>query len=518
MSPSWLTLPDRFAPSRVLTHRELSEGRPETLAELEGPGCIRRIFLTTVRDPTPAHQRQIVIRIYWDGADAPAVEAPVGDFFGQLHGLPPHQLESRYLTRQFHSGYTATFPMPFEQSARIEVEAGPEVEGATVVAIVDWHSYPDGSLDQPLRFHAQFRREFPCEAYGRNYLLLDAVGRGYFLGFNYGVSVRDDRARWSHAGAENIYVTNDPAAPEGPFAHLRGAGGEDTFGASYGGVLHRPSSHLDQGMPYYAQEDLGPALARHTLAAYRFFEADAIPFGRSIHVRFGSQANDICSTAYWFQETPHRPFVSLPAWDRLLPGTEQTFDATGAPASEPKWWLLGPFHPSRESDLEEATAGFGSVDPELQLTETGYPADSPWRREGRDIARWKLADDIHGFVDFTLAFRPMAAENSLTYPAVALAQSWLDVDVDTEAILQVGWANELSLRVADGPWQSLGRHAYFQNREHRVALRAGRSRLQVKLDNPDNALSAQAWGTWAFALRALDDGGRELELSPERDP
>ena len=29
--------------------------------------------------------------MFWDGADTPAVEAPLGDFFGQLHGLPPVQ-------------------------------------------------------------------------------------------------------------------------------------------------------------------------------------------------------------------------------------------------------------------------------------------------------------------------------------------------------------------------------------------------------------------------------------------
>ena len=213
---------------------------------------------------------------------------------------------------QAHAGYTATFPMPFQQGARIEAVAGADVGDDGILLQTDWHAYPPESFTQPLRFHAQFRRENPCEAFGRNYLLLDAVGRGRFLGFNYGVAVRDDRARWSHAGAENIYVTNPVDAPEGPFAHLRGAGGEDAFGASNGGVLHRPSTHLDQGVPYYAQEDLGPALARHTLAAYRFFEADAIPFGQSLQVRFGSMANDICSTAYWYQEPPHRPFVRMP--------------------------------------------------------------------------------------------------------------------------------------------------------------------------------------------------------------
>ena len=512
MDAAWLPLPERFTPARVTTSQALPPDTPVTLAELEGPGCIRRIFAATVRRPTPAHQRQIILRMFWDGADTPAVEAPLGDFFGQLHGLPPYALDSRYLTTQFHAGYTATFPMPFQHGARIEVEAGPSVEDAGIVMQIDWHAYPPESSPSPLRFHAQFRREYPCEAYGRNYLLLDAVGRGRFLGFNYGVAVRDDRARWSHAGAENIYVTNGPDALEGPFAHLRGAGGEDTFGASYGGVLHQPSTHLDQGVPYYAQEDIGPALARHTLAAYRFFEADAIPFGRSIQVRFGSMANDICSTAYWYQEPPHRPFARMPAWDQLLPGAALPFDATGAPEAEPRWQLLGPFHPDHEAALDAAA---DRADPAQRFPETGYPLDSAWRRDGRHVARWVPAADIHGFVDFTLAFRPIAAENSLTYPALGLAQTWLHVDADAAVTVQAGWVNDLRLRVGDSPWASLGRHAYFRNREHRLALRAGWNRLQVKLDNPDDGMAGQAWGSWVFALRVIDDRGREIALCPE---
>ena len=161
MDPAWLQLPERFTPARVTTSKSLPPDTPVTLAQLEGPGCIRRIFAATVRRPTPAHQRQIILRMFWDGADTPAVEAPLGDFFGQLHGLPPYALDSRYLTTQFHAGYTATFPMPFQHGARIEVEAGPGVEDAGIVMQIDWHAYPSESPPTPLRFHAQFRREYP---------------------------------------------------------------------------------------------------------------------------------------------------------------------------------------------------------------------------------------------------------------------------------------------------------------------------------------------------------------------
>ncbi len=103
----------------------------------------------------------------------------------------------------------------------------------------------------------------------------------------------------------------------------------------------------------------------------------------------------------------------------------------------------------------------------------------------------------------------------MTYPAVGLAQTWLHVDADAAVTLQAGWVNELRLRVDDGPWASLGRHDYFRNRERRLSLRAGWNRLQVKLDNPDDGMAGQSWGSWVFALRAIDDHGCELALRPE---
>ena len=241
--------------------------------------------------------------------------------------------------------------MPFARGARIEAEAGPDVDPPRIILFVDWHAYPDGALQEPLRFHAQFRRENPCQAFGRNYLLMDAVGRGYLLGFNYGVAVRDDRARWSHAGAENIYVANETGAPEGTFAYLRGGGGEDTFGASYGGVLHQPSSHLDQGVPYYAQEDLGPAFARHTLAAYRFFASDAIPFSAPSTFASAPWPTTSAAPPIGTRNLPTVPSLSCPAGtscrsarncptpapERRTPRRAGWFTARCTPARSRRW-------------------------------------------------------------------------------------------------------------------------------------------------------------------------------------
>jgi len=512
MSSELLDLPPLSAPSRVLGSTTLEPGARLRLADLEGPGCIRRFAVTTVREPAPEHHRQIVLRMFWDGSDRPAVEAPLGDFFGLLHGVGYYPLRSRYLITQRYAGCTAYFPMPFGISARIEVEIGPDVPDGELYWQIDWHRFPADELQEPMRFHARFRREYPCEAWGRDYLLLDATGPGRLVGFNYGVRVRDDRSRWSHAGGENMYIANRPDSPQGAFAHLRGAGGEDVFGAAYGGVLHEPSSHPDQGIPYYVQEDTGDALARHSLAAYRFFHEDTIKFDRSIQIRFGSMANDICSTAYWYQTPPHREFFRLPPWEKLLPGAELPRGECDLLQDSPHWWICGPFFPDAGRDIPAVLPPEAEpFDPARIFTESGYPGDSLWRLEDRHVARWKPYSDIDGFVDFSHVFRPVGPENARTYPAVGLAQTWLHTPSATAAVLHVGWVNQLQFQINDDPWESLGQHDYFQTRTHPVRLQTGANRVRIKVSNPEGGLRGSSWGAWVFAFRAILPEDREAE-------
>src|SRR4029078_10232773 len=61
----------------------LAAGETLTLADIEGPGVIRHIWIT-VADRTPAGPyvlRDLVLRARWDGSEHPSVEVPLGDFF-----------------------------------------------------------------------------------------------------------------------------------------------------------------------------------------------------------------------------------------------------------------------------------------------------------------------------------------------------------------------------------------------------------------------------------------------------
>ena len=108
-------LPAAYTPRRVLGNPRLTPGQGLTLAELQGPGCIGRMWMTL--RPLLMHNRRVILRIYWDGENAPSVEASIGDFFGLVHGVPYYPTNTPFLAASGQWGVTCYFPMPFAKSA-----------------------------------------------------------------------------------------------------------------------------------------------------------------------------------------------------------------------------------------------------------------------------------------------------------------------------------------------------------------------------------------------------------------
>ena len=65
--------------------RPLAAGESLVMAHSEGTGVVRRMWIT-IPDRSPECLRGMVIRMYWDGKEKPAVEVPLGDFFCHPHG------------------------------------------------------------------------------------------------------------------------------------------------------------------------------------------------------------------------------------------------------------------------------------------------------------------------------------------------------------------------------------------------------------------------------------------------
>src|SRR5688572_28536459 len=65
----------------------INAGETKTLLDINGPGMITRMWCT-VGDRTTDTLRSLVLRMYWDGTSEPAVQAPLGDFFGAMGHQP----------------------------------------------------------------------------------------------------------------------------------------------------------------------------------------------------------------------------------------------------------------------------------------------------------------------------------------------------------------------------------------------------------------------------------------------
>ena len=88
------------------------------MAEIDGSGVINHIWLT----PAGAPGRYVIIRMYWDGSDVPAVECPLGDFFANAYVPAFKQMSSLAVCVNPRNGLNCYWTMPFKKSCRITVE------------------------------------------------------------------------------------------------------------------------------------------------------------------------------------------------------------------------------------------------------------------------------------------------------------------------------------------------------------------------------------------------------------
>lgn len=492
-SPFALNLPPDPVSDHVTITRTLLADRMKGALTLDGPGCIKRIWVALgrgansgremppdSRGPARLQNRKMIMRIYFDDAETPNVEAPIGDFFGMLHGIDHYPLNTPFLSAKDHAGYESYFEMPFAKSARIEIAKAPDGGDAFHIQI-DWHRYPGQEMKEQRRFCAQWRREMPAPRYGNDYMILDADGPGQLIGFFYGVRLIDNTDRWSHGGAENIYIDGLGEQP----AYVRGLGGEDTFGTSYGGVLHQPETHLHTGMPYYFSEDTGEARSAQRVVGYRFYVADTIQFKESIRFQFGSMENDICSIVYWYQRGAPRRFVTMPEWKKMLPGTELRGGDMDLPMPDRGTWALGVVQDNKDDAAIR-----------LALAQRDTPSGS--------TSNWTRQASTHGFVDFNHVHRPRTRGAGTHFVGKAAeAISVLEAAGDMTARIRIAWDDHLVLRVNDGAPIDMGSNQYFRQRIVDVPLKKGRNRVSVVLSNETGANH----GGWTFAFRATSPEG-----------
>ena len=150
----------------------IQPGECRTLADIAGPGMIRHIWVTET-----GRNRNLILRMYWDGAENPSVESPLGDFFACADCQNYAQLTSAVVCVNPKRAFNCYWEMPFYRNAKITLE-NVGLDNITVYYQIDYtlEELPEGLG----YFHAQFRRTNPVK-YKDVYTILDHVhGRGKF--------------------------------------------------------------------------------------------------------------------------------------------------------------------------------------------------------------------------------------------------------------------------------------------------------------------------------------------------
>ncbi len=130
----------------------IAVGETRVLADIDGSGAIQHIWMT----PT-GNWRYSILRIYWDGADMPAVECPLGDFFACGWGKYA-QVSSLAICVNPGSAFNCYWEMPFRQGAKITLTNIAD-EPMTLYYQI---TYAETDVpDDAAYFHAQFRRVNP---------------------------------------------------------------------------------------------------------------------------------------------------------------------------------------------------------------------------------------------------------------------------------------------------------------------------------------------------------------------
>jgi Protein of unknown function (DUF2961) len=153
---------------------EIAAGATATLAEVRGPGVIRRLWLTA----HPDHWRSMALRFFWDDATSPAVAVPLGDFFCQGWAEYAH-VNSLPVAVNPYAGCNSYWEMPFRTRARLEIEnLGPAA--AVLYYQVDYEEVE--VPDDAAYLHAAWQRSNPLADREVHTLLDGATGPGHYFG------------------------------------------------------------------------------------------------------------------------------------------------------------------------------------------------------------------------------------------------------------------------------------------------------------------------------------------------
>jgi hypothetical protein len=311
----------------------IKPGEKRIIADISGAGCITHIWFT-IMNPDKYYLRKLVLRAYWDDEKDPSIEVPIGDFFGIGHGITKNYWSlPLQMSPQDGKGFNCWWPMPYAKRARFEIEN--ETKFSTIFYYyIDYEEYakPEEGLG---RFHATWHRVNPCqgisekglsnnefqmmgknEDLSKNYVILEAEGKGHYVGLNLNIhnlrTTNEDN--WPGEGDDMIWIdgSKEPV--------LYGTGTEDYFNTAW-------SPTQEYCSPFHGITLPGGKNHSGKISYYRFHILDPVYFEKNIkvtieHGHANRRSDDYSSTAYWYQTEPHKKFSPLLPVEERLPRIE----------------------------------------------------------------------------------------------------------------------------------------------------------------------------------------------------
>ncbi|MGD0093500.1 MAG: glycoside hydrolase family 172 protein [Planctomycetota bacterium] len=281
------------APCRTIKPAETVQ-----LCDIQGPGTIRHIWLTTERNPL--NLRSCVLRAYLEGQEQPSIECPVGDFFGFAHGkVLPYCSAVHSVSAT--AGMNLWLPMPFVTRFKMSFTN----EGEKAVPLFYQVDYTTGDKHPADvgRLHVLFRRENPTTEKKDFELLPERKSKGRFIGSVLGVRNLHEKQWWGE-GEIKVYMDGDTAFPT-----ICGTGSEDYIGQAWG---------VQQATFLYNGCSLNQ---KNYVSAYRWHLPDAIAWQKQCRITIQQIAylnglaetqDDWCCATFWYEPVPSAPLPQLP--------------------------------------------------------------------------------------------------------------------------------------------------------------------------------------------------------------
>ena len=275
---------------------QIKPGDTVSVFEFNQGGRISGIELSPANN-LEGFDKNIDLKITWDGEQNPAVYCPAADFFGYAFGT--ESMHSLLLGSSDNKNY-CYFPMPFDKNARIQLiyrKDSSHPQDALQLTAHVWYSSEKRIPEKEGKFYTHWNKNIKSEK-GKAHVFLNVKGRGHYAG-----SIL--QAQGKKAGMTYFFEGDDSTSIDGSF-RIHGTGSEDYFNGGWYAMMDRWDGKMS--LPLHGALDYSLPFCR--TGGYRFYISDKLSFEKSIFqsIEHGPVGNlfpvDYTSLALYYSDSP----------------------------------------------------------------------------------------------------------------------------------------------------------------------------------------------------------------------